>query len=144
MSFLDNLKNSFLKEQNKIKKIKEKKDDAERSFKSKFEEIVHDEQFQIDLNDLMAFFDKENKANQKRYKCGYHIEGTKLQFYRNGYSFSLGYISLEKENNIIVVGDYTFPEHTTWKFNLKDMKRAQKKFLEIITQNMAKDEPDCT
>ena len=91
----------------------------------------------------MAFFDKENKANQKRYKCGYHIEGTKLSL-QEWLQFSLGYISLEKENNIIVVGDYTFPEHTTWKFNLKDMKRAQKKFLEIITQNMAKDEPDCT
>ena len=143
MSFLDSLKNKFLKEQNKIKKIKEKKDDAERSFKSKFEEIVYDEQFQIDLNNLMAFFDKENKANQKRYKCGYHIEGTKLQFYRNGYSFSLGYISLEKEN-IIEVGDYSLPESTTLEFNLNDMKKAHKKFLEIITQNMAKEEPDCT
>ena len=74
MSLIDKLKSQFANSKKKQKDILEKEKNDKLEIKNNFESIVKDEQFLKDLNELMVFFDEQNKSNLNAEKCGYKIE----------------------------------------------------------------------
>ena len=141
MSLIERLKNQFINSKKKQKETLDKEKEKEKEFRNKFESIVKDSKFLNDLDELMRFFDSENKNSQGAEKCGYKIEeyskGPQLKFYKDGRSNSIAFIEL-CEDGRIRVGDFNINNpNSNETFSIHDKEGAQEHFLELVTENMS-------
>ena len=140
MSLIDKLKSQFANSKKKQKDILEKEKNDKLEIKNNFESIVGDKQFLKDLNELMVFFDEQNKSNPNAEKCGYKIEeysdGPRFIFCKDGYAQSEAYIELEGKVTI-KVGSSNVNNLVGMKFNIRQKKYAQEYFLKLVTKNMS-------
>jgi len=131
---VEELTKNFDKKIESQKKINEENSKIKINHDVVFKSLMNDD-FYHEINELMAYFDKQLNPLHNAGKCGFRVEGYILTFYIDGYdNFPVCY-KYDEDTNDIRIQDHGY-DNGDKLFSLKQSREAEKCFLKLMSKHM--------